>query len=184
MSNSEFIRYKIRQIIREGIAHILMSKVLDDGRINLLSHSTLYGAPYSTKPFVLRNYIVKKEMQFEIELRHLFNDNVILHEDKKSQELIAYLKNGGKQIFTLKLSSDRLKPSFIRFDCLPGKEKIKIPVTISEEEVERIILDHREKIIDAGFKNIFNHLYIQVPENSSTESIEDFYKEIGKETKL
>lgn len=92
MNNSEYARYKIRQIIREGIAHILMSANLEDGRINLLHHRTLYGAPYSTKPYVLKNYLDKKEEVFKIDLKHLFNDNVIINHDKKSQEIIAYTK--------------------------------------------------------------------------------------------
>ena len=183
MKNEE-VEYIIRQIIREGIANFLMSRTLDDGKINILHHNTLYGAPYSTKPYVLKNYVTKKEESFKIDLRHLFVDDVILNEDKKSQELIAYLKSSGKQIFTIKLSSDRLKSSFIRFDCLKDKEKIKIPVTISEEEVEKIILSKREQIIDAGYENIFNKLFLQLPDNLSPKSIEDFYKGIKKDTKL
>lgn len=140
MDNSDNIRGQIRKIIREGIANILMSKTLDDGKINLLSHNTLYGAPYSTKPYVLRNYTDKKEEVFKIDLKHLFNDNVIINRDKKASEVVAYLKSSGKQIFTINLMSDRLRPSFIRFDCL-NKEKIKIPVTISEKEIEEIILN-------------------------------------------
>lgn len=174
----EYARHKIRQIIREGIAHVLMSRTLEDGRINILSHSTLYGAPYSTKPYVLKNYADKKEEAFKIDLKHLFNDNVIINHDKKAQEVIAYTKDSGKQIFTIKLSSDRLISSFIKFNCL-GKEKIKIPITISEKEIEKLILDKKDDIIQAGFKNIFSDFYKQNIENLSPENIKDFYDNIG-----
>ena len=176
--DEEYVRHKIRQIIREGIAHILMSRTLEDGRINILSHSTLYGAPYSTKPYVLRNYADKKEEAFKIDLKHLFNDNVVINHDKKSQEVIAYTKDSGKQIFTIKLSSDRLISSFIKFNCL-GKEKIKIPITISEKEIEKLILDKKEDIIQSGLKNIFSNFYTQNVENLSPENIKDFYDNIG-----
>ena len=158
-----YIEYKLRQIIKEGIANILMSKTLEDGKINLMMTSTLYGAPYSTKPYVLKKYADKKEESFKIDLRELFNDNLILYRDKKSSEVIGYTKDnykgnnisGSKQIFTINMSSDRLKPSFVRFDFLPNKEKIKIPITISKEEIETIILNKKQEIINSGFDNIF-----------------------------
>jgi len=177
MNNSNNIRGQIRKIIREGIANFLMFKTLEDRKINLLHHNTLYGAPYSTKPYVLKNYTEKKEEVFKFDLRHLFSDNVIINRDKKSSEVIAYTKNSGKQIFTINLSPDRLKPSFIRFDCLE-KEKIKIPVTISEKEIEEIILNRKKEIVKAGFDNIFSDFYLQSVENLSPESIENFYKDI------
>ena len=155
MDNSEYVRHKIRQIIREGIAHILMSRTLEDGQINLLSHSTLYGAPYSTKPYVLRKYTDKKEEEFKIDLTHIFNDNIIINHDKKAREVIAYTKKDNKQIFTIKLNSDRLMPSYIRFDFLTPKLKIKIPITISKEEIDKLVLDKKQDMINAGFENIF-----------------------------
>jgi len=133
----------------------------------------------STKPYVLKNYLDKKEEVFKIDLKHLFNDNVIINHDKKSQEIIAYTKNSGKQVFTIKLNSDRLKPSFIRFDCL-NKEKIKVPVTISEKEIEKIILGKKENIIQAGFDNVFSDFYLQDVENLSVKSIGKFYDGLFK----
>jgi hypothetical protein len=155
MSSYEHTRYKIRQIIREGIANILMSKVMDEGKINLLMTASLYGAPYSTKPYVLRKYTEKKEESFKIDLKHIFNDNVIINHDKKSKEVIAYTKDSNKQLFTIKLSSDRLISSYIRFDFKNPKEKIKIPVTISKEEIEKLVLDKKQEMVDIGFDNIF-----------------------------
>ena len=154
MDNSENIRLQLRQIIREGVANILMNKVLDDGKINILHHNTLYGAPYSTKPYILRRYAEKKEELFKLDLAHIFNDNLIINHEKKANEILAYTKDN-KQLFTIKLSSDRLIPSYIRFDFLTPKEKIKVPVTISVEEVEKLILNKKQNMIDAGFDYIF-----------------------------
>ena len=174
MDNSENIRLQLRQIIREGVANILMNKVLDDGKINILHHNTLYGAPYSTKPYVLRHYADKKEEALKFDLKHLFNDSVIINREKKASEVIAYEKHTGKQIFTINLSSDRLRSSYIRFDCL-DKKKIKIPVTISEEEIENIILGEKENIKAVGL-NVFSDFYLQDVKNLSTEMIDDFYE--------
>ncbi len=153
-----------------------MSRALEDGKINLLSHSTLYGAPYSTKPYILKSYTEKKEESFKIDLKHLFTDNVIINHDKKAQEVIAYTKGANKQIFTIKLSSDRLRPSYIRFDSLNPKEKIKIPVTVSEKDIENIILNKKQEIINSGLDNIFSDFYLQNVENLSPEMIEKSYK--------
>ena len=148
-------KHIIRLIIREGIANFLMSRTLEDGKINILHHNTLYGAPYSTKPYVVRKYIDKKENVLKIDLKHVFNDNVIINQDKKSQEIIAYTKNNGKQLFTIKLNSDKLKPSFIRFDFISPKEKIEIPITITKEEVERLVIAKKQEMINSGFEDIF-----------------------------
>ena len=145
----------IRQIIREGVANIVMSKVLEDGGINILMTASLYGAPYSTKPYVLRKYTDKKEEDFTIDLKNIFNDNVIVNHDKRAREVIVYTKKDKKQILTIKLSADRLISSYIRFDFLNPKEKIKIPVTISKEEIEQIVLNKKDKMIESGFVDIF-----------------------------
>jgi len=154
MNNEEYIRHKLRILIREGIADFIMKRVLKDKEMKLMMSATLYGAPYSTKPYVLKKYTEKKEEEFTIDLKHIFNDNVIVNHDKKAREVITYTKDN-KQLFTIKLSSDRLRPSYIRFDFLKPKEKIKIPVTISKEEVEKLILDKKQTMIDSGFEDIF-----------------------------
>jgi hypothetical protein len=92
----QYEKYILRQIIKEGITNFLMSKTLEDGKINLLITSTLYGAPYSTKPYVLKNYSNKKEELFKIDLKDLFNDNLIIYRDKKSSKVIAYTKENYK----------------------------------------------------------------------------------------
>lgn len=154
MNNKQYIRYKLRLLIREGIANILMSKILKDKDMKLMMSATLYGAPYSTKPYVLNKYTEKKEEKFTVDLKHIFNDNVIVNHNKKAREVIAYTKDN-KQLFTIKLSSDRLRPSYIRFDFLEPKLKIKIPVTISKEEIDKLVLDKKQDMIDSGFENIF-----------------------------
>ena len=154
MNSEEYAKYIIRQFIRESISNTLMKDILQNGRINLLMAATLYGAPYSTKPYILRRYAEKKEELFKLDLAHIFNDNLIINHEKKANEILAYTKDN-KQLFTIKLSSDRLIPSYIRFDFLTPKEKIKVPVTISVEEVEKLILNKKQNMIDAGFDYIF-----------------------------
>jgi hypothetical protein len=61
-----------------------------------------------------------------------------------------------------------------------NKEKIKVPVTISEKEIEKIILGKKENIIQAGFDNVFSDFYLQDVENLSVKSIGKFYDGLFK----
>lgn len=67
-------------------------------------------------------------------------------------EVMVYTDN--KQILTVNINPDRLRPSFVRFDFCKPKLKIKIPMNVVPNTISMIIHNYRHLFEEYGILNL------------------------------